>query len=69
MRDPSLKWTIDGPNCPRDESIKGTLRLLPAEDRRDDSEAEGWISQPVDAAVRFVIGLLNYVGVKHRGGN
>jgi hypothetical protein len=67
MRDPAIRWTTDGPTCRRDETVQGMLSLLPAEHPSDECEDRGWISRPVDCAIRFAEGLLNYVGIKNRG--
>jgi hypothetical protein len=59
-RDEDVRWGPAGPNCPRDEIIRGDLGLLPPERMTEPVEEAGWLRMPVLAAAEFVTGLLAY---------
>lgn len=59
--DSNIAWSNCGPTCAKDEQVGGVLTMVP--ERAASAVEEGWLSEPVDVAVRFVTGLLNYVGV------
>lgn len=61
LRDSSKKWLRDGPNCPKNETIQGTLALTPPKTTGDHQVAEGWIQQPESSTRSFVHGLLRYL--------
>jgi len=63
MWDTELAWSDDGPTCQKDEQVGGILTMAP--DASASIVEGGWLAEPVDVAVRFVIGLLNYVGVPY----
>lgn len=67
MRDATVSWSASGPSCPQDETVQGTLALVPSLTLADDDrEMPGWIQRPEPVAVEFVAGLLNYLGIRHR---
>jgi hypothetical protein len=64
-RDAAVRWTPEGPDCPRDETVQGVLAAVPPPRLPDDTgEEEGWISTPVPAVMGFVEGLLSYLGLR-----
>lgn len=65
LRDSTVAWSASGPSCPRDETIQGTLALVPSASAPHENETSGWIRRPEPAAIEFVSGLLNYLGVRH----
>lgn len=66
MWDPSVDWTSDGPSCGKDEQVGGLLVMIPDTAPSEVTES-GWLAEPIDAALRFVRGLLRYVGVEQTG--
>jgi len=63
-RDAAVRWTPNGPDCPRDETVQGILGMAPPPRLPDDTgEDDGWISTPVPTVMAFVNGLLAYLGV------
>ena len=63
MRDSTLQWRGTGPNCRKDESVRGTLSLLPPVDVSRNEQETGWISRPEPVAVAFISGILNYLDI------
>lgn len=63
--DSSVSWTEDGPSCGKDEHTGGVLALVP-ENHPSSVEEDHWLSNPNETAVRFMKGLLKYVGVPVR---
>ena len=61
LRDSTVRWTDDGPNCPRDETLQGSFALAPPPTLNSDAVAHGWIAQPEFAVREFVTGLLRYM--------
>lgn len=61
LRDSSIRWTENGPNCPRDETLQGTLALTPSQSFDSNAVAGGWITEPEEAATSFVNGLLRFM--------
>lgn len=61
LRDSSIRWTENGPNCPRDETVQGILNLTPSPSLDSNAVADGWITQPEEAATSFVNGLLRFM--------
>lgn len=65
MRDSTLEWSETGPNCRRDETVRGMLSLVPPADVSGDEPETGWISRPEPVAVAFMSGVLNYLNIPH----
>jgi hypothetical protein len=65
-RDEDVAWGPEGPDCPRDEVVRGALGLAPPERLTEPAEEAGWLRDPVDTAVRFITGLLAYLDIPHQ---
>lgn len=63
IRDPSVKWTTAGPNCPKTETVQGTLLLSPPTTVHKSIGEPGWIVRPESSTCSFISGLLRYVGI------
>jgi hypothetical protein len=61
-RDPALEWTDGGPSCAREETIQGTLGLLPPEEAPEESGVVA--SKSPGTAGVFIAGLLKYLGLQ-----
>ena len=61
MRDSSVRWTENGPNCAIDETLQGSVRLTPSKTTDMNAVSGGWITQPEEAATSFVNGLLRFM--------
>lgn len=61
-RDPAVVWSMSGPNRPRDETIQGTLGLVPPEASSYERGEPGEVL-PTETAREFVRGILAYLGI------
>jgi len=61
-RDSAVKWTDEGPSCSRDETVQGTLGLLPPE--APPKEGAVTVEESSGTAGVFVRGLLRYLGLQ-----
>lgn len=67
-RDAAVTWTARGPDCLRDETIQGTLGLLPPTVAvADGTHDDGTVLTLAPTAVAFVNGLLAYLGLEQSG--
>lgn len=62
-RDSAVSWTDSGPDRPKDESIFGTIGMLPPEKLVGEIVSYDDVD-PQDAARNFVSGLLRYLGIR-----
>lgn len=65
MRDSTLQWTEAGPNCRKDETVRGVLSLIPPVNVSKAEQETGWITGPEPVAVAFMSGLLDYLNIPH----
>lgn len=61
--DSAVSWTENGPTCEKDEYTGGVISLIP-EKQPSSVEEDRWLSQPNETALRFMKGLLRYVGIQ-----
>jgi hypothetical protein len=60
-RDPSVTWGAAGPDCPREDTIQGSVGLVPAEARDEEAIELVDLPSPVRNAQEFVNGMLRYL--------
>ncbi len=64
LRDSTIGWSESGPNCGRDETVQGMIKLTPPLTFDSESINSGWIQKPESAVCEFVNGLLRFMGIE-----